>query len=323
MTTLMKFAFTPALLLIVFGLCLAISPTKPKPLSHIADRFQGVDWSALPELQTAQARDGAALAYRLYGAPVRAGGAVTLALHGSGGSGTALHRLALSLAEAEAGRTVIVPDIRGHGTTGVRGDVAYIGQPMDDLDDLLSAVAPGHKVDMLGFSMGGGLALKYAAARPGKTGDVTLLSPYLAYDAPPMQNDNPYATETVWAAPSVPRLATLGLLNGVGVTALNHLPVVALATRDEDADRVVKFYTYRALTSVNPTDWRADIAALAPRLTVLVGERDELHAAPGYADALADAPAARLITVPETDHMGLTLDDAAIQTVTALLGEAS
>lgn len=318
MTIGLKIALAPGLLMIVLGICLSIDPDRPKPLSGIAERFHDVDWSGLPPLQTTPARDGVSLAYRVYGAPVDEADEVILALHGSGGSGSALHPLALSLSNAE--RTVIVPDIRGHGATGTRGDVAYVDQPTDDLDDLLAAAAPGRTVDLLGFSMGGGLALKYAAARPIMTGKVTLMSPYLAYNAPPMKMENDFSSETVWAAPSTPRLVALGMLNGVGVTVFNHLPVVALATRAEDEDRVVKSYTYRALTSVNPSDWRADLAAVASRLTVLVGERDELHTPSGYEEVLAGAPAARLITVPATDHMGLTLDGTAIQMVAAVVG---
>jgi alpha-beta hydrolase superfamily lysophospholipase len=319
MKTVLTLAMTPALLLIVFGLCLAIGPTRPVALEHIAERFDGVNWSSLPMLETVQARDGEALAYRKYGN----GDDVILALHGSGGAGSALHPLAEAL--LGIGKTVIVPDIRGHGATGRRGDVDYVSQVMDDLDDLLAQVAPDTpdaKITLVGFSMGGGLALKYAAARAEKTGDVILLSPYLGYDAPPVTVENPHAPTTQWAAPSVPRIVALGMLNQIGVTALNHLPVVALATRKEDADQVVQAYTFRALQAVNPADWQANLAAIAPRTTVFVGERDELHAATGFTDALIATPAATLITLPRVDHMGLTLDTDAIMAVTRFIGES-
>lgn len=315
MKTALTIAATPALLLIVFGLCLAMAPTRPAALGHIAERFEGVNWMTLPMAKTVTTRDGSALSYRTYGT----GDDVILALHGSGGAGNALHPLAEAM--AANGATVIVPDIRGHGATGRRGDVDYTGQVMDDLDDLLAAVAPGAKVTLAGFSMGGGLALKYAAARAETTGEVVLLSPYLAYNAAPVTVDNPFAPETKWAVPSVPRIATLGMLNGVGITALNHLDVVALATRDEDADDVVRAYTYRGLQAVNPVDWQADLAAIAPRTTLMVGTQDELHAAPGFADALAAFPAATLITLPGIDHMGITLDASAIAAVSDVVAQ--
>lgn len=315
MSLILKLAAAPALMLIVIGICLAIPPSRPMALGHIAERFEQVDWSALPAADTVMARDGTALAYRRYGD----GGRIVLALHGSGGSGTALHPLALALSREH---TVIVPDIRGHGATGTRGDMAYIGQAADDLDDLMAAVAPGQQVTVVGFSMGGGLALKYAAARPAQIGQVLLLSPYLAHDAPPMAAENPFAPANAWAAPSVPRIIALGLLNAVGITGLNHLETVALATRAEDADAVVRAYTYRALTSVNPASWQADIAAIADRLTVIVGAEDELHYAPAYGEALAGTPA-RFVTLPGLDHMGLTLEPAALDAVSAHLANAT
>ena len=315
MKTALSLGLTPALLLVVFAICLAIAPTRPPVLGHIADRFENVNWATLPALETIATRDGSPLAYRRYGE----GENVILALHGSGGAGNALHPLADAL--AKTGTTVIVPDIRGHGSTGRRGDVDYSGQVMDDLDDLLGAVAPEARATLIGFSMGGGLALKYAAARPDTTGEVFLLSPYLAYDAAPVTVDNPFAPETVWASPSVPRLATLGMLNGVGITALNHLEVVALATSEADADRVVRAYTFRGLRAVNPIDWQADLIAIADRATLLVGEEDELHAAHGFASALSATPDVALITLPAVDHMGLTLEADAIARVAAVVSD--
>ena len=315
MKTALSLGVTPALLLVVFAICLAIAPTRPPALGHIADRFQNVNWATLPALETVTTRDGSPLAYRRYGD----GEAIILALHGSGGAGNALHPLAEALATADT--TVIVPDIRGHGATGRRGDVDYSGQTMDDLDDLLSAIAPDARATLVGFSMGGGLALKYAAARPDTTGEVILLSPYLAYDAAPVTVDNPFAPETVWAAPSIPRLAALSMLNGIGVSALNHLEVVALATREEDVDRVVRAYTFRGLRAVNPLDWQADLAAIANRTTLMVGEQDELHAAHGFASALSATPDVPLVTLPGIDHMGLTLETVAIAKVSAVVSK--
>lgn len=313
--TLMYSALTPvvALLALLAGVIAFGGPSSPPPLSHIAERFDAVDWSGLPSPETYGARDGAALAYRTYpGDPAH----VVLALHGSGGSGTALHSLARAL--SAAGATVIVPDIRGHGASGRRGDMDYAGQASDDMDDLRAVIAadyPGARLTLMGFSMGGGLALREGARAPADR--LILLSPYLAHDAPPMEADNPFAPETAWATPGVPRMIGLSILNAFGVNSLDHLAVVNLATRPEDAEAVAPSYSHRLLTSVNPVDWRADLAALPSAPVIFVGAEDELHHAPAYADA---APAADIRVIPGVDHMGLTLDDAA---VTAIVAEAS
>lgn len=301
---------TAALLALLAGMIVFGGPSTPPPLDHIGARFKTVDWSGLPTPQSYETRGGDTLAYRVYpGDPAR----VVLALHGSAGSGTALHPLAMAL--NEAGATVIAPDIRGHGVSGRRGDVDYAGQVSDDLDDLRAVLAtdyPEARLTLLGFSMGGGLALREAARAPADR--VILLSPYLAHDAPPMEAENPHAPGVVWAQPGVPRLIGLSILNGLDIHAFDHLTVVRLATRPEDADNLASSYTHRLLTSVNPADWRADLAALPTPPVIFVGARDELHHAPAYADA---APGADIRILPGVDHMGLTLDAAVIATIAA------
>lgn len=313
--SLMYSALTPiiALLVLLAGVIAFGGPSTPPPLDDIAKRFDTVDWSDLPTPQTYEARDGTALAYRIYpGDPAH----VVLALHGSGGSGTALHPLARAL--SSAGGTVIVPDIRGHGASGQRGDMEYAGQASDDMDDLRAVIAadyPDTRLTLMGFSMGGGLALREAARAP--VDQLILLSPYLAHDAPPMEADNPFAPETAWANPGVPRLIGLSILNGLGINNFDHLTVVKLATRPEDAEAVAPSYSHRLLTSVNPVDWQVDLVALTTAPVIFVGAEDELHHAPAYADA---APDADIRIIPDIDHMGLTLDEAAIA---AIVAEAS
>ena len=310
--TMLLSALVPVAALIVL-LVSAIAfggPATPTPLDQIGERFETVDWSDLPTPQTYEARDGEALAFRSYpGNPAH----VVLALHGSGGSGKALHPLAAAL--NEAGATVIVPDIRGHGASGRRGDVDYSGQVSDDLDDLralLTAEYPGARLTLLGFSMGGGLALREAARAPADR--LVMLSPYLAHDAPPMEAANPFAPEHPWAVPGVPRLIGLSILSGFGIDSFDHLKVVNLATRPEDEEAVAASYTHRMLTSVNPVDWQADLAELSKPPVIFVGAADELHFAPAYKDA---APGAEIRIIPDVDHMGLTLDAPAIAAVVA------
>jgi alpha-beta hydrolase superfamily lysophospholipase len=44
-----------------------------------------------------------------------------------------------------AGATVYAPHIRGHGESGRRGDIDYIGQLDDDLADLMAQLMPKHR----------------------------------------------------------------------------------------------------------------------------------------------------------------------------------
>ncbi len=297
-----------AMIALLVGAIAFGGPTAPPPLDHIGDRFDTVNWSSLPTAETYTARDGEALSYRRYPG---AKDEVILALHGSGGSGRALHPLSAAL--NATGATVITPDIRGHGASGRRGDVDYAGQVDDDLADLrdlLKTEYPGARLTVIGFSMGGGLALRHAAQQP--SDKLILLSPYLAHDAPPMAAENPFAPASPWAQPGVGRIIGLSLINRLGVQAFDHLSVVRLATRKEDAAEVVSSYSHRMLQSVNPKDWRADLLALKTPPVLFVGSEDELHFAPAFSEAM---PGADVRVIEGVDHMGLTLEPAALAAI--------
>ena len=61
-------------------------------------------------------------------------------LHGSGASSDSMHPLAQALSKANY--TVYAMDMRGHGTTNAKGDIAYIGQLENDLKDFMNVVDP-------------------------------------------------------------------------------------------------------------------------------------------------------------------------------------
>ena len=68
-----------------------------------------------------------------------------------------------------AGRTIIAPDWRGFGQTGLPGtDNYWFPDYLADLDFLLDHYAPDQPVDLVGHSMGGNVAMLYAGVRPGR-----------------------------------------------------------------------------------------------------------------------------------------------------------
>ena len=66
------------------------------------------------------------------------------------------------------GRTILAPDWRGYGKTGSVGapDCFWFPDYLADLDFLLDHYAPGQRVDLVGHSMGGNVAMLYAGVRP-------------------------------------------------------------------------------------------------------------------------------------------------------------
>lgn len=74
-----------------------------------------------------------------------------------------------------AGRQVIAVDAHGHGRTGLGGKhIDYLAQG-DDLDALLGKLGYA-QVDVVGYSMGGGIAFRLAAQHPDRVRRLVLVS---------------------------------------------------------------------------------------------------------------------------------------------------
>src|SRR5436190_21289497 len=148
-------------LLICLGVVVAIvalaitfgGPGTPHPMGSIVDPFGSVDFSDLPTLSSFAARDGTKLAYRSYTPAVSAPSAGSVVLiHGSSATGSSMHPMAKAL--SAAGFATYALDIRGHGGSGRKGQIAYIGQLEDDLTDFVHALSPPAPVTLAGFSSG-------------------------------------------------------------------------------------------------------------------------------------------------------------------------
>src|SRR5580704_539752 len=145
----------------IVGGLIAFGTAKPPAIAPVITKpFANIDTQALPELLRYKARDGALLSYREYRASERQ---VAVLLHGSAGSGVDMHPLALAL--QRAGITALVPDLRGHGANRPHGDLAYVGQPEDDLVDFIANKRlefSNSTWTILGFSTGAAFALRLA-----------------------------------------------------------------------------------------------------------------------------------------------------------------
>jgi alpha-beta hydrolase superfamily lysophospholipase len=277
-------------------------PKAPPPLAYVRDETVARDRSDLPAIQRYRARDGGELAYRAYPAVNPIGAAVLI--HGSVGSSADVHEIAKAL--RDAGIDAYALDIRGHGASGPRGDIAYIGQLEDDLGDFLDTLdrqgAPARRV-LIGHSAGGGFALR-VASRPLSEhfAGTILLAPFLGTDAP-----NNKSGLNDWAGIAMPRIVVLTILDKLGIPWFGGLPVVAFAVSDADAQYVTSTYSYRLAANFGPDrDWRRDIAAVHRPLVVMAGDGDQVFRADSYQTAFAALPEARVELLPGIDHMSLT-----------------
>jgi pimeloyl-ACP methyl ester carboxylesterase len=292
---------------VVLGLMIATPVRSPPTLASIQTGARAIDQSDIPALGRFQARDGTWLAFRLYPAAGGATDRVAILAHGSTASSSEMHVVARGL--ARAGVTAVALDIRGHGASGTRGDIAYIGQLEDDLADLVANLRksyPAAKLEMIGHSSGGGFVLRIAGGPLAREFDrFVLLSPFLGARAPTSHVDS-------WAWPDVPRILALRALSSAGIDAWQSLPVIAFANAPEAVTAVTSRYSYRLLMNYGPPeDWAAAFQAAAGRVDVIAGEADEMMDAAAYKTFL-EPLGVKVTLLPGVDHMGVVHQPAAL-----------
>jgi pimeloyl-ACP methyl ester carboxylesterase len=218
--------------------------------------------------------------------------------------------------------------VRGQGLSGRRGDVDYIGQPDDDLADLIAVVRrsyPDAKLVLVGHSAGGGFVLRTAGEPRGRDfSRFVLLSPYLGRAA---KLGRPDAN---WTQPDVPRIVLLAALNEIGFKRFNDWPVIHFKVPPgAEALGVTSEWSYRMAMSYGPRDdlrlapppaYRQDAARAAAPIVLIAGARDEQFFADRYAKAFAGLESKVAVEIaPNPDHMGVVSDpDAIAMTVQAV-----
>jgi pimeloyl-ACP methyl ester carboxylesterase len=329
-TLLMPFLVLPrvivALLALVGAAAIAIvlmlaSPVRrPPTLASIHAGAMQIDATGAADLSRFQARDGTWLAYRLYQAQNGARDRIAILAHGSSASSIEMNAVAKAL--AGAGVTAVALDIRGHGASGTRGDIAYPGQLDDDLGDLLSQLRktyPAARFSLIGHSAGAGFALRIARGPLGDAFDrFVLLAPYLGYSAP---TNRPAEGPGLWAQPDLPRIVATVTLERLGIDWPQSLPALAFANAPEAKMFVTSQYSFRLMGNYTaPPDWQDAFAHAKGRVTVIAGADDQLMDAEAYKRALPPL-GVPLTVLPGVDHMGIVYKAEAIKAILAAMAE--
>lgn len=297
--------------MIVFG-----TADPPPPLASISEPFRKVDYSDLPPLQETPARKGTPIAFRAYLSDKVAAeaGPIVIAIHGSSAFSSSMHPLAKALLKAGIG--VYVPDIRGHGKTGQRGDIDYARQLDDDLADLVSVVRARHpqaRSVLLGLSSGGGFALHAAAALGDSFDRTVLLAPMLGSRAPTV----PQSVYT-WARPFLPRIIALSILERLGIHAFEFLPSLAFAIPPGNPVGQTGVYSFRLMQAFGTRDYAADLKNAPGPIAVIVGAKDQLFSAEMFEPTIhAVRPDAPVTVLPDLDHIGVSTDPRAVPAILA------
>jgi alpha-beta hydrolase superfamily lysophospholipase len=292
---------------------LIAAPMTPLPeLVSISETVRAVDRSTMPRFELFQARDGTELAYRPYPARGAAVGRVAIVVHGSSGASPSIHALADAL--ATRGVETYAVDMRGHGASGTRGDIGYVGQLEDDLADFVAVVRktnPTAPITLLGHSAGGGFALRVAGSPiQGLFARTVLLAPYLGYDAPTNRPNQ------AWASADIPRILALQALRNVGVDCCEALSTLAFAVPRDSRKILVPAYSERLRRNFGTRGYRTDLAAVTKPLTIFSGANDELMIADKYAEAVSGiTPPVDVKLIDGTNHMGIVSTSKAVSAI--------
>jgi alpha-beta hydrolase superfamily lysophospholipase len=293
------------------------APKAPPHMASVSDPFIGADFSALPPRQTFTARDGAKLVYRIYpGDPKR----IVVLIHGSSGTSESMHLVAEAIHAKDA--TVYALGMRGHDGTGRSGDIDHIGQLDDDLHDFLETLgprAPGQTRTLLGFSTGGGFALRFAGSTGiGAFDRLVLVSPQLPHDAPTSR-----AGAGGWVSLALPRILGLAILDRFGLTAWGGLPVLAFAVDPATLAEtgLTPVYSYRMMRNFGPqAGYRDDLKRVEGPIAVLIGARDEIFHADRYAPLVKSIrPDATVTVVPGLTHIEMTVRRPGLDAIAAAI----
>lgn len=300
---------------LILAAMIATPLERPPEMKSVSDSSKGIDWSTLPPLERFQARDGTWIGFRHYAANGLATGRGAIFIHGSSGSsGTVNH--ALTHAIAARGVETWALDIRGHGGSGTRGDIGYVGQLEDDLVDFVAQIrktAPELPLTLIGHSAGAGFSLRVAATPIMQDMFVrtVLLAPYLGYDAP---TNKPHAGG--WANVDLPRFFALATLRKIGIDCCSQLPVLALAVPASSAKYLVATYSDRLTRNFATRGYRLDLAAATRPVTIFGGAEDEMMISDKYAETVqAVKPSVDVKIIDGINHMGIVTNPKAISVI--------
>lgn len=274
--SLLLIASLVAIFVVVTGVAILWGADRPPPLDALSTALQQLPKLKFPDPAGFRSRDGTKLAYREY--PVADAEQVAVLLHGSIHDSRTMHAIGVFL--ATQGIATYAMDVRGHGGSGHRGDIGYVGHLEADIADLAAHIRQtreGVRLALIGHSAGGGLALRFAAGEDQHLFErYVALAPFIHHRGALARSDAPK-----WAVAAVARFTALQLLHSVGIRMLQQLPVLFCAVPAESD--CTSIYSFRLAANFRAhLNWRKNIRAIKAKTVVLIGEADELFDGNAY-----------------------------------------
>lgn len=273
---------------------------KPMSSEEIADL--GFEQTYKNISQKFTARDGKQLFSYVYKTESNT---TIILLHGILSSSYLMNKTAGLLKEA-TNSEVVALDFRGHGQSdGKLGDVDYINQYADDLEDVISEIKkekPNQKIILAGHSMGGGIILRYAMKenKP-KIDGYLLFAPHLGVNSPTVKTTSS-VEEQAFIKLHINRIIGLKMMNAIGDTTHNNLPVLFFNLPET---MPITKYSYRANESMSPLDYKKGLNAIDKPLLVVVGSEDEAFDAYKFSSAVTENSTGEVHVVENETHNGI------------------
>lgn len=260
--------------------------------------------------------NGLKIYYEVHGEPAKSRSAPLLLMPGSFQSTEAMKPLVAAFA---ARRPVILFDPQGHGRTADTPRKMTYEQFGDDAAVLLRALKV-ERADVMGYSQGGGVALRLAVRHPGLVGKLVIMSSACRKDG--------------WYPAVAKALAAMSAKDFAGS------PVEATFKKHTPDTKAFEAYIakMKALTSDEQDVTDAQMRAIPAKTMIIVGDADAVkpeHAVAmfklrGGGDVEASAtgmltkvPGARLLVLPAISHIAISNETAMlVSMVTPFLDDA-
>lgn len=215
-------------------------------------------------------------------------------------------------------RTVIVFDQQGHGRTPDTSRTMSYEQFADDAAALLRALSV-ERADVMGYSQGGGVALQLALRHPTLIGKLVSMSATYRKDGlyPSVSEGIRGVSAQTFAGTSVEETFKQHTPNAAAFASyIEKMKVLGINDQDM-SDTQVASISAKTMVIIGDADVVKPGHALA--MFKLRGGGDEEAAAMGM---LQKAPAARLVILPSTSHIGISAESAVlVPMVTAFLDD--
>lgn len=197
---------------------------------------------------------------------------------------------------------VLAPDLRGFGASGVRGETVTMEDFADDLAAMLDALDVRGPIALCGLSMGGYIAMRFAAKYAARLRSLILCDTRAAADSPDgAANRLKMAERVLSEGAEVAANAMLPKLFGPRTVA--EKPELPAATR-----RVIESMKPAAIAAAQRgMAARPNSTALLPQIRVptlvVVGEDDAIAPVAEMRGIAAAIPGADFVVVPDAGHM--------------------